>query len=235
MARVCFPPVTTSSPTSRATRRRTSVEIAYDLAKNGAAKVWLSARTLPSVFLRSFGGLPNDFPAVLMMKLPTRVADSQMRLASRLTAGRLDEYGLPQPEVGAMTRLKREGKAPAVVDKTMVDAIKERRIQVVAGVESFDETGVELADGERIEPAAVIAATGYNRGLEPLVGHLGVLDERGLPRVHRGREAVAGLRFTGYDARPGQIRLMGTGAKRAAREIARARKGCRLKCRLRIA
>jgi putative flavoprotein involved in K+ transport len=103
-----------------------------------------------------------------------------------------------------------------------VDAIKKHRIEIVAGVESLDEAGVMLADGTRIEPAAIIAATGYRRGLEPLVGHLGALDERGLPHVHRGREAAPGLRFTGYDARPGQIRLMGTGGNRAAREIARA-------------
>jgi cation diffusion facilitator CzcD-associated flavoprotein CzcO len=198
------------------------VEIAYDLATNGAAQVWLAVRTSPSVLLRSmFGGLPNDLPALVLLKLPTRVADSQMRLASRLTVGALDKYGLPEPEVGPMTRLRREGKAPAVVDKEMVDAIKDRRIEIVAGVESLDESGVELADSTRIEPAAIIAATGYRRGLEPLVGHLGVLDERGLPRVHRGKEAAPGLRFTGYDARPGQIRLMGTGAKRAARAIAR--------------
>jgi cation diffusion facilitator CzcD-associated flavoprotein CzcO len=197
------------------------VEIAYDLAEHGAARVWLAVRTSPSVLLRSMSGLPNDLPALFVLKMPTRVADSQMKLASRLWVGALDKYGLPEPEVGAMTRLRREGKAPAIVDKEMVDAIRKGIIAIVAGVESLDETGVVLADGTRIEPAAIIAATGYRRGLEPLVGHLGVLDERGLPRVHRGKEAARGLRFTGYDARPGQIRLMGTGAKRAAREIAR--------------
>jgi cation diffusion facilitator CzcD-associated flavoprotein CzcO len=198
------------------------VEIAYDLAENGAARVWLAVRTGATVLLRSMFGLPNDLPGLLMLKLPTRIADSQMKLASRLTVGALEEYGIPQPEVGPMTRLKREGKAPALVDKEMVAAIKQGRIEVVAGVESFDETGVILADGSRVEPAAVVTATGYRRGLESLVGHLDVLDERGLPRIHRGKEATPGLRFTGYDARPGQIRLMGTGAKRAAREIARA-------------
>ena len=36
-----------------------------------------------------------------------------------------------------------------------------------------------------MEPDAVIAATGYRSGLEPLVGHLGVLDAHGVPRVPR--------------------------------------------------
>ena len=34
-----------------------------------------------------------------------------------------------------------------------------------------------LVDGSRLEPHAVVLATGYRTGLEPLVGHLGVLDE----------------------------------------------------------
>ena len=51
----------------------------------------------------------------------------------------------------------------------MIEAIKERRIEIVAGVEGMDETGVALADGSRIEPDSVIAATGYGPG-EPLVG-----------------------------------------------------------------
>jgi cation diffusion facilitator CzcD-associated flavoprotein CzcO len=198
------------------------VEIAYDLVENGARRVLLAVRTPPNVLLRSMWGLPNDLPALAMLKLPPRIADVQANLASRLSVGSLAPYGLPKPAVGPMTRLKREGKAPALVDKEMVDAIKKRRIEIVAGVESLDETAVTLTDGTRIEPAAIIAATGYWRGLEPLVGHLGVLDQRGMPRVHRGREAAPGLRFTGYDLRPGQIRLMGTGAKRAAREIAHA-------------
>jgi hypothetical protein len=44
----------------------------------------------------------------------------------------------------------------------------------------------------------VIAATGYTTGLEPLVGHLDVLDERGVPLIHGGPAAAAGLRFIGY-------------------------------------
>jgi hypothetical protein len=54
-----------------------------------------------------------------------------------------------------------------------------------------------------------------------LVGHLDVLDERGLPRVHGGPAAAAGLRFIGYLPRPGQIGYLGREAKRAAREIRR--------------
>jgi putative flavoprotein involved in K+ transport len=46
----------------------------------------------------------------------------------------------------------------------------------------------------------VIAATGYRKGLEPLVGHLGVLDQHGAPRQSGGEEdpSAPGLHFIGY-------------------------------------
>ena len=47
---------------------------------------------------------------------------------------------------------------------------------------------VVLADGSRLRPSVVVVATGYRAGLEPLVGHLGVLDGRGLPVVHGAHE-----------------------------------------------
>ena len=121
--------------------------------------------------------------------------------------GDLTEFGLPVPEEGTFSRLRRLGVAPAIVDKVVVEAIRERRIEIVAGVESLDETGVGLADGTRIEPDAVIAATGYRRGLEPMVGHLGVLDDEGVPRAFAAEAAAPGLRFVGYLHIPAQSAL----------------------------
>jgi hypothetical protein len=68
----------------------------------------------------------------------------------------------------------------------------------------------------------VVAATGYRCGLGPLVGHLGVLDERGVPRAAE-QPAAAGLRFIGYAPRPAHIGYMGREAKQAAKAIARGR------------
>ena len=59
--------------------------------------------------------------------------------------------------------------------------LKAGRIEIVAAVVGFDGPDVLLGDGARIQPEVVIAATGYRRGLEPLVGHFGVLDEDGIP------------------------------------------------------
>jgi cation diffusion facilitator CzcD-associated flavoprotein CzcO len=198
------------------------MEIAYDLAEGAAAKVWLSARTPPNILLREGpGGLPGDMMGVALLHFPARFGDAVARLGRRMDLGDLTEYGLPVPEEGVFSRLRRLGVAPAIVDKDVIDAIKAGRIQMTRGVESLDSTGARLVDGTRVEPDAVICATGYRRGLEPLVGHLGVLDARGMPRAIGDKPAAAGLRFIGYVPRPGGLGYMGKEAKRAAKAIAR--------------
>ena len=88
--------------------------------------------------------------------------------------------------------------------------------------QALDGADVVLADGERIQPEAVIVATGYSPDLEPVVGHLGVLDSRGYPEVAPGRDnpAAPGLYFNGYRASmTGQLCHMSTDARRIARAI----------------
>jgi hypothetical protein len=188
------------------------MEVAYDLAAGGAGLVRLSVRTPPSIVLRSMGGLPGDLPAMLLLRLPPRVGDSQVRFLQRLVLGDLAAHGLPVPTEGAFTRLGRLGVAPTVVDRQVVQAIRDRRIQVVSGLQALGTTGATLADGTRVEPDVVVAATGYRRGLEAMVGHLGVLDERGTPRAVGGRAPAPGLRFVGFVPRPGQLHHMGVEA-----------------------
>lgn len=198
------------------------MEIAAELADGGASKVWLAVRTPPTIMLRQGPGpVPGDLIAVLFWHLPTAVADRMARFGSRMDTGDLSEFGLPTPEEGVFTRARREGKVPAIVDHEVIEAIKDGRIEVVGGVERLDSDGVDLSDGGRVEPDAVICATGYRRALESLVGHLGVLDERGAPKVIGHRPAADGLRFIGYVPRPGGLGYMGKEAKRAARAIAR--------------
>jgi cation diffusion facilitator CzcD-associated flavoprotein CzcO len=197
------------------------MEIAYDLAESGASRVRIAIRTQPNIILRQAGPLPGDVPATLMYRLPSQIGDRQTRMIRRLTIGDLSAYGLVPPREGIMSRAHREGKAPAILDTPLIEAIRQRRIEIVAAVQSLDATGVTLADRDRtrLEPDVVIAATGYTTGLEPIVGHLDVLDERGVPLVHGGPAAAPGLRFIGYQPRPGQIGYLGTEATRAAKQI----------------
>ena len=195
------------------------LEIAYDLAEGGAERAWVAIRTQPNMMPRRSGLLPGDLPAIASLRLPARIADSQARLVRRLAIGDLSQYGLTPPAEGTFTRLRREGKAPAIVDNEIIHAIRTRRIEITASIQSLEQASLILTDGTRIQADAVIAATGYTPGLEGLAGHLGVLDQRGLPHVHGGRAAAPGLRFIGYLPRPGQIGHMGREAQRAARAI----------------
>jgi cation diffusion facilitator CzcD-associated flavoprotein CzcO len=198
------------------------MEIADDLATGGASKVWLSARTPPNILLREGpGGLPGDMVGVALLRTPTRFADAVGRFSRRMDLGDLTEYGLPVPEEGVFSRMYRLGVAPAIVDREVIDAIKDGSIEVVRGVQSIAGSTVVLADGERIEPEVVICATGFKPGLEQLVGHLGILDDRGMPGAVGEHPATPGLRFLGYVPRPGAIGYCGKQARRAAKLIVR--------------
>ena len=197
------------------------MEIAHDLADGGARRVWLSARTPPNIMLRAGpGGLPGDMIAVALLRLPARVGDAVARFGRKQGIGDLTDHGLPIPEEGVFTRFHRTAQAPAIVDPEVIESIRTGRMEIVPGVESLDRSGVELAGGSRVEPDVVICATGYRRRLEPLVGHLNVLDDRGMPSAVAPRPAAPGLRFVGYVPRPGALGYMGKEASRAARAIA---------------
>ncbi len=198
------------------------MEIAHDLATGGAAKVWLAVRTPPNIMLRSLpGGLPGDLVSLPLYRLPVRIADAIGRAARRKNLGDLSEFGLPIPEEGVFSRVKRLDQVPSLVDMDVIDAIRDGSIEVVSTVESFDGDKVVLVDGSRLDPHAVVLATGYLRGLDSLVGHLGVLGASGKPVVVGERPAAPGLRFLGYSTRPSLIGYMAKQSKRMAKRIAR--------------
>lgn len=196
------------------------MEIANEVAAGGAAKVWLAVRTLPNILPRALpGGLSGDVIAIPLYHVPRRLGDAVARFGSRKGIGNLAEFGLPVPSDGVFTRQARTGQAPAVVDPDVIEAIRTRRIEIVPAVRSFDQTSVELADNRRVGPDVVICATGFRCGLKPLVGHLGVLNDHGVPRV-TGEPAAPGLRFIGYLPRPGALGFFAQQAKAAAKQIA---------------
>ena len=201
----------------------TGAEIAVDLVEGGAARVRMAIRTPPHVLLREANGVPGQVGGVLLRRLPLRVADAIVEAAQRMDVGDLSVYGIGRPPRGAFTRAVKEDVVP-ILDVGLIDVLKAGRVEVVAAVAGFDGADVILADGERVQPDAVIACAGYARGLEPLVGHLGLLGDRGRPVVHGGRTHpdAPGLYFIGYtNPISGMFREFGIVARRIARSIAR--------------
>lgn len=200
----------------------TGAEIAVDLVEGGAARVRLAVRTAPHIMRRSTAGWPAQRSGILVRRLPARLVDRLGALVAKASVPDLSAYGLPRPATGLYSRVK-QGSIP-VQDVGLIDAVRSGRVEPVAAVQAFDGAEVVLADGSRIAPDAVIAATGYRRALEGLVGHLGVLDERGRPRTHGARAAAGadGLYFTGFtNPISGMFREMAMDAEKIARAIAR--------------
>ncbi len=204
----------------------TGAEIAVDLVEGGAARVRLAVRTAPHLVRRSTAGWPAQYTGVLCRRLPVGLVDRLARPLARLSVPDLSAQGLPRPGTGLYSRV-REGAIP-VQDVGLIDAVRAGRVEVVAAVEGFEDGTVVLADGTRVAPDAVIAATGYRRGLEGLVGHLNVLDAAGRPVAHGARTAAAapGLYFTGYtNPVSGMLRELALDAERIAKAVAKREGG----------
>ncbi|MGW8954194.1 flavin-containing monooxygenase [Streptomyces sp. NPDC055709] len=200
----------------------TGAEIAVDLAEGGAARVRLAIRTVPHIVRRSTAGWPAQRTGILVRRLPVRLVDKAGGLVGRISVPDLSAHGLPRPDTGLYSRVK-QGAIP-VQDVGLIDAIRSGRVEVVTAVESFDESKVALAGGSPIAPDTVIAATGYTRALEPLVGHLGVLDDRGRPLAHGARapKQAPGLYFTGFtNPISGMFREMALDARKIAKALSR--------------
>ena len=150
----------------------------------------LAVRTSPNVVRRSTLGVPSQLIGLSMTWAPEPVMNAASGLLRKVSVPDLSAYGLPAPADG-FTQFLRTRTVP-VLDHGFVDLVRSGAIEVVAAVEALDGTDVVLADGRRIRPDAVVAATGFRPGLEGLVGHLGLLDDRGLPTI-RGEQTAPGL------------------------------------------
>jgi len=216
------------NPTPYAGRRalvvgagNSGAEIAVDLAEGGAREVSLSVRTPPNIVRRDTLGFPSQVLGIATSRLPGPAIDRIARTMRRISIPDLSSYGLPAPESPYADFVRR--RVIPILDVGIVDAVQKGRVHVVAALERFEDGKPVLADGSVVSVDTVIAATGFRAGLEPLVGHLDVLDERGNPLVHGADEhpAAPGLHFVGYEVTlGGTFRRVGIQAKDLARAVA---------------
>ncbi|MPY98652.1 MAG: SidA/IucD/PvdA family monooxygenase [Actinophytocola sp.] len=198
----------------------TGAEIAVDLVEHGAGRVRLAVRTPPYLLRRALGPIPTQLTGVALRRVPAAIADRLAEIGRKFQVPDLSDKGLPDPGPGLVTRARR-GQIP-ILDVGLIDAVRVGKVEPVAALAGFDGEAVRLTDGSVLTPDAVIIAAGYRRGLEDLVGHLGVLDARGHPRVHgrTTRPDAPGLHFIGYtNPLSGMFREIAIDAKRIASSV----------------
>lgn len=203
----------------------TGSEVIFDLIRGGAQlPVRTSMRTPPNVINREQLGLPiMHVLGLANERMPARLFDPQARLMQRLIFGDLEPH-LGRSPLGLKENVAKRGIAP-LVDDGFIAALKAGQVEIVPEIERFEGPEVVLIDGRRLRPEVVICATGYTRGLEPLVGHLGVVaPELGMPRIPEGRADPSnpGLYFMGYAPRiSGTLSRFKYEARRIAKSVSK--------------
>jgi putative flavoprotein involved in K+ transport len=200
----------------------TGAEIAADLKEGDAANVWLSYRTPPNIGLRD-GPIPPPLLGMVLrsLRVPVPLGDRIIKRLSRGLIAELEMYGIPPSPRGQMTSMVIDDQIP-VIDVGLLDQLRKGTVKMVPGVERVSESKVELADGTSVDPDVIIACVGYRRGLEPLIGHLGVLNAKGKPLVFGGDTLPTAPRlfFVGYkNTIAGMFREFGYEAKHLARVL----------------
>ena len=195
-------------------------EIAHDVIDGGAKRVRLSVRTPPQIVRRATAGIPAQLIGMAIRHMPPHWVDPISKTQRKLSIPDLATQGLPRPEQGIRTSFIATGTTP-ILDVGIVDAVRRGRVEIVAAVEALEGADVILADGSRIQPDVVIAATGFRAALDDLVGHLGLLNARGLPAKTDGEPALPGLWFVGFTPTlGGQLREGSIAARKVADSIA---------------
>ncbi len=172
-------------------------EIAADLVEQGASHVAISVRTSPPIMPRDlFGVLPVQLLGILFTPVPApRLLDRAGAGLRRIGVGDLSKYGLGKAAWGPFT-----ARRPAVIDVGFLGELKRGRIIVRPDLSSFTPEGVAFADGLEEAFDVVVAATGFETGLDRMLQVADAVGEDGQPRFRSGRTTpYPGLYFIGFD------------------------------------
>lgn len=193
-------------------------EIATDIAENGGKFVAISIRTPPMIVPRDPFGMPVQRTGILLSLLPPAVADRLGRLTARLTLGDLTKFKIPRPSWGPYS-----AKRIPLIDVGFVSAVKRGLVQIRPALESLTPTGAVFSDGAAEPFDAIVAAIGFETGLESLIEGDAVLNDSGEPIAAAGEPtAQPGLYFIGFvHSLRGHLFEANRASRRLARNVAR--------------
>jgi lysine/ornithine N-monooxygenase len=178
----------------------TGAEIALDLLEHGA-KPTISVRGPVSIVRRDVGGRPTQPTAILLNKFPNWFYDFVAGTMQKLTMGDLSKYGLGKTTIPPSRLIREFGKIP-VIDPGTLDEIKAGKIAVAPGIARINAKTVTFTDGSERPFDAIVLATGYKPGLEPILGKdlsARILNERGYPKALWFDDPdLKGLYFLGF-------------------------------------
>lgn len=199
-------------------------EIAADLASSGAA-VQLAVRTTPNIVRRAVAGIPSQYLVLSISMLPLKARDVISSWVQKISVGDLTRFGIPKAPRGIVTQMERDDVTPTI-DVGLLAALRKGTVSVVPAVSGFTADSVLLADGSEVKPGAVVVATGFSRGLDGLVGSLGILAPKGRPVINADEQSPdhPGLYFIGYsNPLAGNLRQLRIDAGKIARRVRRGR------------
>ncbi|MFZ0544383.1 MAG: NAD(P)/FAD-dependent oxidoreductase [Candidatus Promineifilaceae bacterium] len=194
-------------------------EIAIDLWEHGAHPA-LAVRSPVNVIPRELLGIPILTIGIAQSNLPPSVADLLTAPVLRMVIGDLSKYGLRKLPYGPAVQIKQHGRIP-LIDVGTIGLIKDGRVLVYPGIESFTEREVHFTDGNQVAFDAVVLATGYRPQVNAfLQGVSAVYDEKGTPMSSGLETAVPGLYFCGFYVSPtGMLREIAIEAQRITADI----------------
>jgi cation diffusion facilitator CzcD-associated flavoprotein CzcO len=191
-------------------------EIASELGRQGV-NVTIAVRSGANVVPLTIAGLPIQYLATLVRKLPRRAQEWTVERIRRINEARRPLV-LPRAPNSPLDAIP-------LIGFHLVDAIRAGQVTVRAGLDRFTRSGVRFLDGCEEEFQAVILATGFRPALQPL-GAWVQTDARGFAlRGDRVRSAQHDKLFLvghNYDA-SGGLRNIARDAPLAAQQIARLR------------
>jgi cation diffusion facilitator CzcD-associated flavoprotein CzcO len=184
----------------------TAGDIATELAEAGS-DVTVSVRTGANVVPLTLLGLPIQYVAWLLQRLPDSGKRAVAGLIARIVRRRRGPPVLPVPSYGPLDSIP-------MIGFHLVDAVQASRIRIAPGIASITTDGARFTDGTAGRFDDVILATGYRPALDFLGdlirvdegGHalrtdrITSADQPGLFFVGHTYDAVGGLRNIALDA-----------------------------------